>query len=39
MREGQKVAVITKRWGGVLREAFTDSDRFELEFLVAPTFP
>ena len=33
MRDGQKVALITKRWGGVLREAFTDADRFELEFL------
>ena len=29
---GQERAVVRKKWGGVLREGFTDADRFELEF-------
>jgi len=32
-RNGQKVAEVRKRWGGVLREAFTDKDKFQLELL------
>lgn len=29
---GQERAVVRKKWGGILREGFTDADRFELEF-------
>jgi uncharacterized protein YxjI len=31
-RDGQDVAVITKRWSGLGREMFTDADRFQLQF-------
>jgi uncharacterized protein YxjI len=31
-RNGQDVAVITKKWSGVGREVFTDADRFHLQF-------
>ena len=34
-RNGQKVAEVRKRWGGILREAFTDKDKFELELFDA----
>ncbi len=30
---GQERAVVRKQWGGLLREGFTDADRFELEFI------
>jgi uncharacterized protein YxjI len=29
----REVARISKKWGGLLREAFTDADRFAVEFL------
>lgn len=31
-RAGREVASVKKRWGGVLREAFTDADSFSIEF-------
>lgn len=31
-RNGQEVARVEKKWGGVLREAFTDADRFRVLF-------
>ena len=31
-RDGQDVAVISKRWSGLGREVFTDADRFQLQF-------
>ena len=31
-RDGQDVAVISKRWSGLGREVFTDADRFQLHF-------
>jgi uncharacterized protein YxjI len=31
-RDGRDVAVIAKRWSGLGREMFTDSDRFQLQF-------
>lgn len=30
--QGNPIAAITKKWGGVLKEVFTDSDRFEVQF-------
>jgi uncharacterized protein YxjI len=38
-RDGQDVAVISKRWSGIGREVFTDADRFQLQFqqVVDPT--
>jgi uncharacterized protein YxjI len=30
-RKGDEIAKITKQWGGVLREAFTDADTFRVE--------
>jgi uncharacterized protein YxjI len=32
MRQNRVVAKIEKRWGGLLREAFTDADRFRIQF-------
>ena len=32
-RSGQDVAVVTKRWGGVVKELFTDADTFALQFI------
>jgi uncharacterized protein YxjI len=34
-----EIAVIRKRWSGVLQEAFTDADTFSLEFLPGPVGP
>lgn len=31
-RNGETVAVVKKKWGGILREGFLDADRFLLEF-------
>lgn len=31
-RGPQKVATVSKKWGGVLKEVFTDADRFFVEF-------
>ncbi len=31
-KKGEQVGVITKKWKGVLREAFTDGDKFMAEF-------
>jgi len=31
--QDQEVARISKKWGGLLREAFTDADQFKIEFL------
>lgn len=31
-REGREVAFVRKRWSGLLREGFTDADRFGVEF-------
>ena len=31
-RNGKKVAVIRKTWSGSVKEIFTDSDNFEIEF-------
>ena len=31
-REGRQVGVIQKRWSGLLKEAFTDADNFEVRF-------
>ena len=31
-RDGRDVAAIRKRWGGILKEAMTDADQFEVEF-------
>jgi uncharacterized protein YxjI len=36
MRRGQIVAAIRKRWSGALREVFTDSDNFGIEFEPGP---
>lgn len=35
-RDGRDVAVIRKRWSGVLKEAFTDADTFGVEFQPGP---
>jgi uncharacterized protein YxjI len=32
-RDGREVARIEKKWAGLLREAFTDSDRFRVAFI------
>lgn len=32
LADGQQVGLISKRWGGLLREAFTDADTFGIEF-------
>ncbi len=32
-RDGREVARIEKKWSGLLREAFTDSDRFRIAFI------
>lgn len=32
MRAATELAVITKRWGGMLKEAFLDADSFQIEF-------
>ena len=32
-RDGREVARIEKKWAGILREAFTDSDRFRVAFI------
>ena len=34
-----EIAVIRKRWSGVLQEAFTDADTFSLEFQPGPVTP
>ena len=31
-RRGQQVALVTKRWSGLLKEAFSDADNFKIEF-------
>lgn len=31
-RDGQELARVEKKWGGMLREAFTDADRFRVAF-------
>ncbi len=31
-RQGEEVARVTKRWGGIMREAFTDADTFRVQF-------
>lgn len=33
-RDGEDVALIRKKWGGLLKEAFTDADVFGMEYLV-----
>lgn len=33
---GQERAVITKRWGGFLREMFTDADNYLVDFMTHP---
>ena len=33
MAGGEQVAKLSKRWGGILTEVFTDADRFEIEYL------
>lgn len=38
-RNGSPVAVVSKRWGGLLREAFTDADSFRVEFGAADLGP
>ena len=35
----RKVAVITKKWTGLLKEAYTDADRFNLEFTDSLSYP
>lgn len=35
-KNGNEVALITKKWGGILREGFTDADKFLLQF-TSPT--
>lgn len=37
--KGREVAVIQKKWGGFLRESFTDADRFTVEFGEALRWP
>ncbi len=32
VREGRELARVEKKWGGMLREAFTDADRFRVAF-------
>ena len=32
MRDGVEYGKITKRWSGLLKEAFTDADKFGVEF-------
>lgn len=32
MRHGREVARIEKKWGGVLTEVFTDTDKFQIQF-------
>lgn len=32
MKGSRQVAVVTKKWGGLLTESFTDKDRFRLEY-------
>lgn len=32
VRSGREVAVIAKKWGGVLREIFTDADTFRIDY-------
>jgi uncharacterized protein YxjI len=34
-RGGVEVARVSKRWGGLMKEALTDSDQFEVQFLQA----
>ena len=29
---GEEVARVTKQWGGIMREAFTDADTFRVQF-------
>jgi hypothetical protein len=31
-RQNSQVAVVRKKWSGILREAFTDTDHFQIEF-------
>jgi|GEM_PF-1332288 hypothetical protein len=38
-RDGAEVGSIVKRWGGVLREMFTDADNFAVRFSPALTCP
>lgn len=33
IREGKEIAVITKKWGGALKEIFIDADSFAIEFM------
>ena len=30
--QGEEVARVTKQWGGIMREGFTDADTFRLQF-------
>jgi uncharacterized protein YxjI len=39
MRGTREVAVIRKRWTGVLAEAFTDADTFSIDFAPGPVSP
>lgn len=38
-RGGRDVAVVRKRWGGLLREAFTDADSFQIEYAAPELTP
>ncbi len=35
MRNGEKRALVQKKWGGLLKEGFLDADTFRVEFLAA----
>ena len=35
----QEVARISKKWGGLIREAFTDADQFKIEYLYSTLSP